>query len=314
MFVRTILKLLSIDLHVLYSVRVHRSFYWTGQLKTHVEKYEKIDPEFVSKVLRHFYVDDFTCGFESYEQGVELYKKVKSRFMEGNFNARKWWTSNNNLQEFINRQEQSKSSDEKVLGIHWNENADVFVMNLNDYIKEAEKLAPAKRNVLKIIAGFYDPTGFIQPIIVSLKILFHEICSVNVSWDEKLNETLTSKWLESINIMSQVKEIIVPRCYHFNRLEDPIVTIELRVFSDSSILAYGGYIYLKFVTSTGKISISFVMSKPRIVRAKKIDLTVPRLELLGNFILSKLMVNVLPALGNDIVINSVYCWRILKFR
>ena len=133
----------------------------------------------------------------SYEQGVELYKKVKSRFMEGNFNARKWWTSNNNLQEFINRQGQSKSSDEKVLGIHWNDNADVFVINLNDYIKEAEKLAPTKRNVLKIIA---DPTGFIQPIIVSLKTLFHEICSVNVTWDEKLTETLTSKCLEPINI------------------------------------------------------------------------------------------------------------------
>ena len=181
-------------------------------------------------------------------------------------------------------------------------------MNLNDYIKEAEKLAPAKRNVLKIIAGFYDPTGFIQPIIVSLKILFHEICSVNVSWDEKLNETLTSKCLESINIMSQVKEIIVLRCYHFNRLEDPIITIELHGFSDSSILAYGGCIYLKFVTSTGKISISFVTSKSRIVPAKKIDLTVPRLELLGNFVLSKLMVNILSALKNEIAINSVYCW------
>ena len=65
-------------------------FLLNGKVKTHVEKYEKIDPEFVSKVLRHFYVDDFTCGFESYEQGVELCKKVKSRFMEGNFNARKW--------------------------------------------------------------------------------------------------------------------------------------------------------------------------------------------------------------------------------
>ena len=108
--------------------------------------------------------------------------------------------------------------------------------------------------------------------------------------------------------MSQVKEIIVPRCYHFHRLEDSIVTIELHVFSDSSILAYGGYIYLKFVTSTGKISISFFTSKPRIVHAKKIDLTVPRLELLGKFILSKLMVNVLSALEDDIVINSVYCW------
>ena len=105
-------------------------FLLNGKVKTHVEKYEKIDPEFVSKVLGQFYVDDFNCGVESYEQGVELYKKVKSRFMEGNFNVRKWRTSNNNLQEFINRQEQSKSSDEKVLGIHWNENADVFVTNL----------------------------------------------------------------------------------------------------------------------------------------------------------------------------------------
>ena len=79
-------------------------FLLNGTVKTHVEKYEKIDPELVAKVVRHFYVDDFNCGVESYEQGVELYKKVKSRFME-NFNVRKWRTSNYNLQEFINRQE-----------------------------------------------------------------------------------------------------------------------------------------------------------------------------------------------------------------
>ena len=283
-------------------------FLLNGTVKTHVEKYEEIDPKFVWKVLRHFFVDDFNCGVESYEQGVELYKKVKSHFMEGNFNVRKWRTSNNNLQEFINRQEQSKSSDKKVFGMHRNENCGVFVTNLNDYIKEAKRLAPTKRNVLKIIAGFYDLIGFIQPIIVSLKILFQEICSVNISWDEKLNETLTSKWLESTNIMSQVKEVIVPRCYHFNRLEDPIATIELHGFSGSSILAYGGCIYLKFGTSTGKISISFVTSKSRIVPAKKTDLIVPRLELLGNFVLSKFVVNVLSALKKDIVINSVYCW------
>ena len=162
--------------------------------------------------------------------------------------------------------------------------------------------------MLKIIAGIYNPIGFIQPIIVSSKILFQEICSVNISWDEKLIETLTSKSLESINIMSQVKAIIVPRYHHFNRLGDPIVTIELHGFSDSSILAYGGCIYLKFVTSTGKISILFVTSKSRKVPAKKIDLTVPRLKLLGNFVLSKLMVNVLSASKNHIVINSVYFW------
>ena len=88
---------------------------------------------------------------------------------------------------------------------------------------------------------------------------------------------------------------------------DLIVTIELHGFSDSPILAYGGCIYLKFVISTGKITISFVTSKSRTIPAKKIDLTVPRLELLGNFVLRNLMVNILSALENDIVINSVYC-------
>ena len=60
-------------------------FLLNGTVKTHVEKCEKIDPEFVSKVLRQFYVDDFNYGVESYEQGVALYKNVKSRFMEGNY-------------------------------------------------------------------------------------------------------------------------------------------------------------------------------------------------------------------------------------
>ena len=56
------------------------------------------------------------------------------------------------MQEFIHRHDQSKHSDEKVLCIYWTENADVFIINLNDYIKEAKKLAPTKHNVLKIIA------------------------------------------------------------------------------------------------------------------------------------------------------------------
>ena len=115
--------------------------------------------------------------------------------MEENFNVRKLRTRNISLQEFINRHEQSKSSDEKVLRIHWNGNADVFVINLSNCIKEAEELAPTKCNVFKIIGRFYDPIGYIQPIIVSLKILFEEICSANVSWDEKLNGTFTSNWL-----------------------------------------------------------------------------------------------------------------------
>ena len=60
-------------------------FLSNGTVKTHVKKYEKIDKiEKILKVLRHFYADDFNCGVESYEQDVDLYKKLKSCFMEGN--------------------------------------------------------------------------------------------------------------------------------------------------------------------------------------------------------------------------------------
>ena len=68
-----------------------------GMIKTHAEKYNIIDPEFSKKVLKHFYVDDFNCGANNIEEGVNLYKKVKMRFQEGNFNTRKWKTNDKQL-------------------------------------------------------------------------------------------------------------------------------------------------------------------------------------------------------------------------
>ena len=50
-------------------------------IKLHTEKYATIDPEFVKKVLRHFYVGDLSSTVRSYEEGVEFYKKIKLRFM-----------------------------------------------------------------------------------------------------------------------------------------------------------------------------------------------------------------------------------------
>ena len=63
----------------------------------HAEKYETIDPEFARKTRKHFYVDDLTTGVHSVDEGIELYKKFKLRFMEANFNIRKWRTNDNEL-------------------------------------------------------------------------------------------------------------------------------------------------------------------------------------------------------------------------
>ena len=56
----------------------------------------------------------------------------------------------------------------------------------------------------------------------------------------------------------------------------------------------------------GDIGIKFLTAKSRIVSARK-ALAVPRLELLSNFILAKLISSVKGALSDEIVINDIFC-------
>ena len=123
-------------------------FLLNGTVKTHAEKYNKIDPEFSKKILRHFYVDDLNTGVANKEEGFNLYKKVKFRFQEAGLNIRKWRTNNKQLRELINSKEKKNTNNEneekinnegdKILGIIWNEIDDTLMVNLKNYIKDAE--------------------------------------------------------------------------------------------------------------------------------------------------------------------------------
>ena len=57
-------------------------------VRKHGANYEETDPEFARKV-KDFYVDDLTTGVPSVKEGIDLYKKMKSRFEEAQFNIRK---------------------------------------------------------------------------------------------------------------------------------------------------------------------------------------------------------------------------------
>ena len=62
-----------------------------------------------------------------------------------------------------------------------------------------------------------------------------------------------------------------------------------------------------YITQSGNIGISLITPKSRIVPKRK-KFTIPRLELLGNYILSRLTVSVLSTFSNEIIIDNVYCW------
>ena len=120
---------------------------------------------------------------------------------QGGFNLRKWLTNSRPLMEKIKEmkshrefsiqterdnqlnedyetcngimvrglEERDVNTQQKVQGTNWNYFTDEFLFKLQTHVESAEGLMPTTRNVLRVIASFYDPMGLISPIIVQMK-------------------------------------------------------------------------------------------------------------------------------------------------
>ena len=64
--------------------------------------------------------------------------------------------------------------------------------------KEAQDIKLTKRNILKCIAQIFDPIGFLQPVVIKLKILFQNICKEQLKWDDTIDKQLLVSWNEII--------------------------------------------------------------------------------------------------------------------
>ena len=195
----------------------------------------------------------------------------------------------------------------KVLGVTWHEKSDVLIFGLRDIFNAAVKITTTKRNILNIIASVYNPIGYVQPIVIKLKLLFQEVCLLNVSWSEVISKQLLQKKMVIIESLRECIDFKIKRCYYIYDFNDPVENFYLHGFSDSSLIAYGACVYLKTVTKSGNIYVSLLTSKSRIVPAKK-KFTIPKLELLGNFILSNLINVVYNALSEEVVVANYFCW------
>ena len=288
-------------------------FLMNAVIKLHSEKYKDFDEKFVRMISKYFYSDDLNSSMKNAEEGIEFFKKVKQRFLEGNMVLRKWRTNDENLRKYIHEQENIDEGSrkeligDKVLGVIWKEDIDKLVFDVKVCVQNALSYPPTKRNVLRVIAGIYDPLGLIQPIIVKLKLLFQEICASNCEWDDRLCTDLKQKWEIMIKEIQNCPELVIQRAYCYDKIEDPITHVEMHGFSDASMVAFGVCVYLRFIKRSGNTSVSFVASKSQIV-AKNSSKTIHRLELLGNFMLMKLIVSVTRALGTEMSINRTFLW------
>ena len=210
------------------------------------EQFRKDDPDFVRQVEGGFYVDDLCRNREGTLDAYELYKKIKVRFSKANFNVRKWVSNDQEFMKLISEEEGYAPDGEKhkVLGIFWDPSKDTLNLGVREVFEKAEKLTATKRNVLKSIASIFDPVGYLQNIVVSLKILFQEICVSNVGWDDVINCDLQFKWKKIMDRLKQCQDLEFKRHYFSEHVNDPIVHIYLHGFSDASEVAYVRSMYI----------------------------------------------------------------------
>ena len=88
-----------------------------------------------------------------------------------------------------------EEKEQKVLREIWNRVEDTIVFKSDALIERSEHLELTKRNLLKIIAKFFDSLGMLSPLTIGMKVLFQEVCQSKLEWDEPyLPETLQERW------------------------------------------------------------------------------------------------------------------------
>ena len=133
--------------------------------------------------------------------------------MEAEFNLRKWRTNSIKLRGLIEKDDLVTESNGKLLGIRWNEDEYTIKLGVKGNFETADGLEPTKRNVLNTIASMFDPPGYLQPIVIMLKILFQEIFLTKLNWDDRLDPKLEEKWAKVVKSLRSASDMLMKRCY-----------------------------------------------------------------------------------------------------
>ena len=298
-------------------------------LRNHIEKYKEEDPEFVSKLIGGFFVDDLVTGCKDSSEAVDLYRKAKSRMKDGGFTLRKWKTNSSEVAKEIADTEGNEmqvkdvsvSSEEsyaketlgldtlegktKVLGISWEIEKDRLDLDLYKVGKEADdSVCATKRGILSTLASLYDPLGLISPVVVTAKILFQELCLEKLGWDDTLPQEKVLVWQTWLEDLRETRTISFPRCVLEDRKGD-VFSYQLHGFADASQKAYCAMVYLVCVTEQRTFT-KLLSAKTRVAPLK--PLSIPRLELMSARVLATLMDTVKNALSPQIQFDKVKYW------
>ncbi|XP_061724716.1 uncharacterized protein LOC133530711 [Cydia pomonella] len=261
----------------------------------------------LKQVADKCYVDNLVTGADTLQEAKQIYDQARTVFEQLSMNMRDWISNNQSFMDMIPEHHRSvKHGLVKVLGLMWNVEEDTLKLNLTEDHFSTDPPINTKRKVLRALARVYDPCGFVCPLMLSMKLIFQDICERKCKWDTELPMELT----QSVKIvMEGLKSIVdteVPR-YLGTDVSRSDLKYHLHCFTDASKDAYAAVIYLKVIEDGQGKSVSLLMAKSHVSQTKdKDELKIPKLELLGFLIGSRLLKYVRNHL--DLDIEKEYLW------
>jgi hypothetical protein len=245
-----------------------------------------------TRIQRDFYMDDLLTGTNSINDAVKLRKEIVNILSSAGFNLRKWASNSPLVLEGLSQCECEMSqkidleddTSLKTLGIAWNPTADIFLLT----VKPFENTQPiTKRNLLADIARFYDPLGFVEPVIVTFKIFMQSLWKLKVDWDEELPSDCADYWRKYRTELCEINKLKIDRKIIPDVMDPDGLEYELIGFADASESAFGACIYIRTKISENEYVTKLLTSKTRVAPIKTISL--PRLELCAALLLSQLV-------------------------
>ncbi|XP_035229049.1 uncharacterized protein LOC118201122 [Stegodyphus dumicola] len=238
-----------------------------------------------------FYVDNCITSLVTKEEAEKFISEAKELMSAAQFELRGWVTSEKIVEEthdkFIS-----------ILGLSWDTETDELFCG--SMVEIPEKRI-TKRVVLSAAQRLFDPIGITCPVSLIPKVLLQNIWKRKINWDDVLPIDISNRFLAWVKKLSLLKECKIPRRLVSGPFED--CRISLHCFCDASEVSYAACIFLRSEFNE-KISVKLVTSKSRVAPTKEI--TIPRLELLGALILSRLYGQVVD--GLELKDNTVYFW------
>lgn len=264
-------------------------------------------PQAVRAIKTNCFMDDWLDGADTVDEAMSLAKDVTDILKKGGFQLTKW--SSNNLTFMRSIPEDKRSAKAhidmnlngtvKALGVVWDLSSDTFRYHLSLPTRDD---VMTKRAILSDIQKLFDPLGWIAPSTVMAKILMQKLWLEKIHWDDIISETLQDEWGKIRTDFVNVRDIKIDRW--LGTTETNKMKTQLHGFSDASMQAYGAVVYIRTETPNHSIETRLVAAKTRVAPLKTISL--PRLELCGALLLSRLMKQIGQALG--IPTSNMFAW------